>query len=115
MNKLNPKISNREWTTKDGEKLFELHRKHGSAWKNISGHFKGRTDNFLKNQFFSLIRRSLRRIIRFLEIPKGTSLKELKFFFNIYKKRNYYCQFYQTKNAFTLSSQRKCAERSRYF
>ena len=71
MNKLNPKISKTEWTDKDGEKLFELHKVHGSSWKNISTHFKGRTDNFLKNQFFSLIRRSLRRLSRFLEIPKG--------------------------------------------
>lgn len=73
INKLNPKISKQMWTDKDGERLFGLHKIHGSSWKTISNQFKGRTDNFLKNQFFSLIRRSLRRLTRFLDIPKGQS------------------------------------------
>lgn len=77
INKLNPSISKLEWTDKDGEKLFGLHKIHGSSWKNISSQFKGRTDNFLKNQFFSLVRRALRRLTRFLEIPKGASAKSV--------------------------------------
>lgn len=70
-NKLNPKISNKRWTDEDGKKLFELHKQHGSTWKSMSSKFKGRTDNFLKNQFFSLIRRALRRLSRYLDIPKS--------------------------------------------
>jgi hypothetical protein len=71
-NKLNPKLSKLKWTDQEAKRLFELHKLHGSTWKTISKEFEGRTDNFLKNQFFSLIRRSLRRIIRFLEIPPGS-------------------------------------------
>jgi hypothetical protein len=70
-NKLNPEISKEKWTEKDGEKLFELHGKFGPAWKTLASHFEGRSDNFLKNQFFSLLRRSLRRINRYLNVPKG--------------------------------------------
>lgn len=70
LNKLNPKISKAKWKDKEGRKLFKLHKKHGSKWKFISKEFSGRTDNYLKNQYFSLVRRSLRRIVKYLGTPK---------------------------------------------
>lgn len=42
-------------------KLLELHRTSGSHWKSIADFFPGRTDNGIKNQFFSLVRKSLRK------------------------------------------------------
>ena len=77
INKLNPKISKAKWNDKEGRKLFKLHKKHGSKWKFISKEFSGRTDNYLKNQFFSLVRRSLRRIIKYLKTPKRKSTPNL--------------------------------------
>lgn len=85
-NKLNPDLSKKKWTDVEAKKLFNLHKIHGSTWKTISQDFTGRTDNFLKNQFFSLIRRSLRRLFRHLQIPQSTFFRNLfrvflKFYF----------------------------------
>ena len=70
-NKLNPRLSKKKWTDNEGKRLLKLHKVHGSTWKMITNEFPGRTDNFLKNQYFSLIRRALRRISKYLHIPKG--------------------------------------------
>ena len=80
-NKLDPQLSTKNWTDEEGKRLFELHKLYGSTWKTISKDFSGRTDNFLKNQFFSLIRRSLRRLTRYLDIPKS---KTFFFFLNTF-------------------------------
>lgn len=45
----------------ENKKLLNLYNETGSHWKEISLHFKGRTDNTTKNQFFSLIRKALRK------------------------------------------------------
>ena len=74
-NYLKPNLSKSKWTEENSKKLFELHTKYGSHWKEISQHFDGRTDNSVKNQFFALVRKSLRRISKFLQIPKSTSNK----------------------------------------
>ena len=67
---LNPRIIKTRWTPAESRKLFELHKTHGSQWKTISSEFPGRSHNYLKNQFFSLLRRSLRRMSKHLGIPK---------------------------------------------
>lgn len=71
-NKLDSNLSKKKWTEDDGKKLFFLHKSLGPKWKVIIKDFPGRTDNFLKNKFFSLIRRSLRRIVKFLYTPRGS-------------------------------------------
>lgn len=71
MNILDPNLNQEKWTLKETARLFELHQNKGSVWKEISNEFPGRTDNFIKNQFFSLIRRGLRRLVRFLNVPKS--------------------------------------------
>lgn len=58
---MNPDLSKDKWSHEDNLKLFELHKKLGSKWKEIAAHFKKRTDNGIKNQFFSIIRKSLRK------------------------------------------------------
>lgn len=45
----------------ENKKLLELHAIHNNKWKEISVEFPGRTDNGIKNQFFSIIRKSLRK------------------------------------------------------
>ena len=70
---LSPQIIKTSWTQEESKKLFDLHKAHGSQWKTISIEFPGRTHNYLKNQFFSLLRRSLRRMSKHLSITKGTS------------------------------------------
>lgn len=71
-NQLDPSLARGQWTDQDSKRLFDLHNQLGSQWKKISLEFRGRTDNFLKNQFFSLLRRSLRRICKHLQVPKSS-------------------------------------------
>ena len=61
VNHLDPSLIRNDWRTEDNVQLIELHQKLGSHWKSIAQKFPGRTDNSVKNQFFSLVRKSLRR------------------------------------------------------
>jgi hypothetical protein len=61
MHHLDPNLLKEKWSADENKKLFDLHSKYGSHWKEIASHFPGRTDNGIKNQFFSIIRKSLRK------------------------------------------------------
>lgn len=72
-NHLNPSVNKKPWTNDEEEQLFELHKVHGNRWKDISRLFTGRylyylfrTDNDIKNHFYSTLRRSLRRLNKIL-------------------------------------------------
>lgn len=67
MHQLNPDLKKDKWSMNDNKHLFNLFQKIGCKWKEIAEHFKGRTDNSIKNQFFSLIRKSLRTARKLLE------------------------------------------------
>ena len=58
---LNPGLSKEKWGAEENRRLLEIYALKGNHWKEISTHFKGRTDNATKNQFFSLIRKGLRK------------------------------------------------------
>lgn len=55
-----------EWGSEENKKLFKFHEEYGSKWKQISLNFPGRNDNEVKNQFFSIVRKSLRKARRFV-------------------------------------------------
>ncbi len=68
--------------------LFSFYKSIGNKWKAIAKNFPGRTDNGIKNQFFSLIRKSLRNARKILGKVSNTALinkikpKVLSDFFN---------------------------------
>ena len=66
------KSQNKEFSYKKKIRIFELHQKYGNHWKMIASFFKNRTDNFIKNQFFSLIRKSLRNARKILGLYSNT-------------------------------------------
>ena len=72
-NHLSPDISKDEWTSEELYTLFTIHKGLGNLWSMISSHLPGRSENAVKNQYYSLLRRQYRKF-------KGTepSRKNLK-------------------------------------
>ena len=60
-NHLNPKLSKESFTLEDEIKVFQYQKQLGNRWSEIAQHFEGRNDNFIKNCFYSAIRRNLRK------------------------------------------------------
>lgn len=56
-NTLNPNVKKGNWTAKEDYLIFKLFSDYGSKWSKISSHFKGRTENSIKNRFYSTLRR----------------------------------------------------------
>lgn len=91
---LNPDLTKEKWSLEENRKLFELHKKMGSRWKDIASKFTKRTDNGIKNQFFSIIRKSLRKACKFCGLPINPSTintikpKILSQFVNIHSNKS---------------------------
>ena len=60
INHLNPEIKESEWTTEEDEKLFQCHQKIGNKWATIAKFMPGRSENSIKNRWYSSI---VKRII----------------------------------------------------
>ena len=61
LNFLEPSLTNLELTENDINKLFKLQKELGNKWSRISEEFPGRSENLLKNAFYSTIRRNIRK------------------------------------------------------
>ena len=72
-NNLNPGIKKRRLSKAEENKIFELQVLFGNKWSEIASHLPGRTDNSIKNCFYSTIRRKLRRYNK--KKPENEKLK----------------------------------------
>jgi hypothetical protein len=77
----NKKFTEEEVSYEKKIQIMELHQKLGNRWKMISSYFEDTNDNFIKNQFFSLIRKSLRNARKIIGMYSNT-----EFINNIYPK-----------------------------
>ena len=73
MHQLNPELNKNKWSLEDNKLLFNLHKTYKSHWKRIAEHFVGRTDNSIKNQFFSMVRKALRKACKILGNVSNTN------------------------------------------
>ena len=62
---MSPDLNNCKWGELDTKKLFYAYEKNSKKWNLIAGMFEGRTDNFIKNKFFSKVRKTLRVLIKY--------------------------------------------------
>lgn len=56
-NNLNPEVIKGNWTPREDYMIFKLFSLQGSKWSKIAEHFQGRTENSIKNRFYSTLRR----------------------------------------------------------
>lgn len=61
---LTPDLNKEKWGADDLNRLFAAYAQTGNKWCKIAESFEGRTDNCIKNQFFSCIRKALRFIMK---------------------------------------------------
>ena len=71
-NHLDPAINKNAWSEREEKAMFEAHQQHGNKWTEIAKLFPGRTDNDIKNHFYSMLRRSLRRVNKLLGMRNST-------------------------------------------
>ena len=57
MNALNPLLKKGSWEPEEDYIIFKLFKKLGSKWSTISNYIQGRTENSIKNRFYSTLRR----------------------------------------------------------
>jgi len=57
--------------------IFEAQRKLGNKWADIAKELPGRTDNIVKNYFYSTLRRELRKLLKKIYGEQDAEPKEV--------------------------------------
>lgn len=76
-NHLDPEVKKEPLTFQEEKIIFEAQRKMGNKWADIAKVLPGRTDNVVKNYFYSTLRRELRKLLRKLYGDDGAEPKEV--------------------------------------
>lgn len=76
LNKLDPNIRNHQWSTEEDEQLIALFKLHGRSWTTIAKHLPGRTENMVKNRFYSKLKHLLADSDEGEEKSEGETVKK---------------------------------------
>lgn len=59
LNHLSPNVVKRPWSVEEDELIVDMHLKVGNCWSRIAKMMKGRSDNSVKNRFYTTLKRRL--------------------------------------------------------
>jgi hypothetical protein len=62
LNHLDPQISRDPWTAEEDRSLMILHEQYGNSWSKIAAHMPTRSDNMIKNRWYSTLAKKVNRI-----------------------------------------------------
>lgn len=70
--------------------IFQAQKDYGNKWADIAKLLKGRTDNVVKNYFYSTLRRQLRKLLRSIKGDQAAEPEEvsIKYMREILKENN---------------------------
>lgn len=72
-------ISSSDWTLMETELLFSLFAVNGSKWTKISKQIPGKSENCVKNRFYGLLRKALRKMNKVAKNLAKRFKKEVKY------------------------------------
>ena len=78
VNHLDPQLKKGDWTDDEEAVLIALHEHHGNRWANIAKQLPGRSDNDVKNHWYSTIQRKFQqhgKEVSFSSRPSNTFVK----------------------------------------